>query len=836
MNSLRRTCTFALAAACAIGVSPACSDEDAPPPVELRGEGARAIIGLVPFQIRVLDPNGKELLRTLTGGGGDPYGAPAATRDDGPDNIRIIPGWDGYLPEERSWAHGARARVISKTDTAASFELDAGAGTFVIDVTLDGAKVKLKTTATSGTTAPNDTWNKSSLAFALGPDEHFFGLGERFASVDHRGMSLYAWAEEVGAGKGENVPPDEQNPFPNGPSMTGFPVPFFYSTSGYAMHIGTTYRTETHFGSERQDAWRIAANTTSFEATIYVHEDPLTSLDDFTRDTGRSYIPASWVFGPRKRVSIGDTVKGEPEWKKIRDTHVPMTQLDDAVHLLPARSELGQEAALLNWTTTSHAWGFKVIAYNNPYIAMTRESAAGDLAFGKERNLFARTADGAIGETFFISGEPLTLATIDLTNPQGVAWFQDLLRRSLALGYDGWMHDFGEYVRRSWVFSDGRKGDEVHNLFPVLSAKAAHDLLTKERGNDFMFFVRSGYTGTQQYVPAVWSSDPEATFDETQGLPAMIRAGVNLGMSGVPLWGSDMSGYKCLTNFPNDKDIYLRWAQFAAVSPIMQEENACSNPLQDKEKWKLWNDDETIRLYSDMTRLHTRLSPYFDMLAREANRSGIPIMRHPFLYHPREPEAWKVDDAYYLGASLWAAPVIARGATTRDTWLPPGKWVEIFDHAAYEGGKHVLLPAPLDRLPLLLKDGGIVPLLDPSIETLAPATEPSVVTLEKVKDRLDVLVALSPGRDANITLADGTTLLARRAASSAAPSALPEVMPETLAACEGGCVSTSAEGGVDRLRLTTPLGTDYVVTHGDVTLEAHGPTARFVRWDVKRFR
>lgn len=823
--------------ACVIAASPACDgDEDPPPPVELRGDGARASIGLAPFQIRILDPGGREVLRTLTGGGRDAYGAPAATRDDGADNIRIIPGWDGYVAEERAWAHGSKARTIAKTDTSASFELDAGSGKLVIDVAIEGAKVKLKTTAVAATTAPSDIWNKASLAFALGPDDHFFGLGERFASVDHRGLSLYAWAEEVGTGKGEHTPADEQNPFPNGPSMTGFPVPFFYSTTGYAMHLATTFRTETHFGSERKDAWRVAANTASFEAIVYVHDDPLVSLDEFTRDTGRSMVPASWVFGPRKRVSVEYAVNGVPEWKKLREAHVPMTQLDDAVHLLPARSELGREAELLQWTTNAHAAGYKVIAYNNPYISTSKPSAGEDLAFGKDRKLFALTADGALGETFFISGSAQTLATIDLTKPEAVTWFQDLLRRSLALGYDGWMHDFGEYVRRPWVFSDGRKGDEVHNLFPVLSAKAAHDLLVKERPDNFMFFVRSGYTGTQQYVPAVWSSDPEATFDVTQGLPAMVRAGVNLGMSGVPLWGSDGSGYKCITDFPNDKEIYLRWTQFAAVSPIMQEEDACANPIKDKEKWKLWNDDETVRLYSEMTRLHTRLSPYFDVLAREANRSGQPIMRHPFLYHPHDTEAWKVEGAYYLGPSLWAAPVIERGATTKDTWLPPGKWVELFDHAAYDGGKHVTLPAPLDRLPLLLKDGGIVPMFDPSIETLAPATDPTVVTVETVKDRLDVMVALSPGRDASITLADGTSLVARRAAASAAPSNLPEVAPDALAACEGGCVATTAEAGVDRLRLTTPPKTSYVVTHGDLTLEAHGPVARRIRWDVKRFR
>ena len=103
---------------------------------------------------------------------------------------------------------------------------------------------------------------------------------------------------------------------------------------------------------------------------------------------------------------------------------------------------------------------------------------------------------------------------------------------------------------------------------------------------------------------------------------------------------------------------------------------------------------------------------------------------------------------------------------TKRTWLPTGRWVDLVDHAVHEGGREVELPAPLARLPLLIKDGGLVPLLDASVETLAPATEPSVVSLDRVKDRLDVIVALGPGRDARIVLSDGTELVARRSAAS----------------------------------------------------------------------
>jgi alpha-D-xyloside xylohydrolase len=257
------------------------------------------------------------------------------------------------------------------------------------------------------------------------------------------------------------------------------------------------------------------------------------------------------------------------------------------------------------------------------------------------------------------------------------------------------------------------------------------------------------------------------------------------------------------------------------------EQNACSSPLTPKRKWKLWDDDQTVDVYGAMSRLHTRLAPYFEMLAVHAHGTGIPIMRHPFLLHPREPEAWRTESAFYLGPSLYTAPVVERGARTKDVWLPPGKWIDLVDLVVYEGGRRVTIPAPLEKLPLLLADGGIVPMLDASIETLAPATDASVVTPETVADRLDVVVALSAGRDARLVLADGTELVARRLSARAAPSGLPAGDPQ---ACTDGCV----EDTPGRVRLSTPLVDTHDVAHDDLVLTARGPRVRRVRWDVFR--
>jgi alpha-glucosidase (family GH31 glycosyl hydrolase) len=626
-----------------------------------------------------------------------------------------------------------------------------------------------------------------------------------------------------------------ENPFPNGPSMTYFPVPFFLSTRGFGMHLDTTRRTEVHFGSardgERTDAWRVVENAASLRATVYLRPDPLDVLADYTEDTGRPPVPAPWVFGPRRRVSPNQQHDGQDELELLRALHVPTTGVDDATHLLPHRSELGREDELRAWTARGHALGYKVMAYNNPYVSMSEPRAAEDFAYGRDHGLFLEDERGEIAETFFISGVGQTLATIDLTNPEAVRWFQSLLMRSLALGYDGWMHDFGEYVGRTWTAYDGSNGEQLHNRFPVLSARAAYELLERERPNDYLFFVRSGYAGTQAFVPAVWGGDAEATFDETQGIPSALRSGVSLGMSGAPYWGSDTTGFKCLTEFPRDKDVYLRWAELSALSPIFMEQNACSNPLgPETTKWTLYSDEETTRVYADMARLHTRLLPYFLLLAHDAHERGAPLMRHPYLMHPEERAARAVEDAFFLGDRIYAMPVIDRAQTERIGWLPPGRWLDVTDGVAYTGGQEVTVPAPIGKLPWFLKEGAVLPLLDDRVETLAPDDRDDVISWDETRHIVHALVFLGSAPRATLTLTDGVTLTVERTTDP--DTAVSAADADAIARCSN-CARVDDAGSLRRVRANSALANESVVVVDGLQL-SHAGDARAVHWTVWR--
>jgi alpha-glucosidase (family GH31 glycosyl hydrolase) len=826
-----------------VAAAGSCSSKTAeiPPPIVLTTPAMTVTIGSPGFTLEVKNARGEVVLRSFTNGTNAAYSSISVTHRTVQFRTHIIEGWDYQTAGDAAaiWT-GAVVRS-SHTDHTASIDLDDGRNgiaTAHVEIAIDGSELKVDAQF-AGKWPPNAVdddappgLNLASMAFELPRDEHFYGLGEHLVSVDHRGRSMYSWVEEGGIGLGEQAPPGPNNPSPNGPSMAHTPIPFFLSTSGYSAWQDTGFRTGNSFGDEVSEAWRLWAFEPALHLHFFVRDDPKDSISDFTAKTGRARLPAPWVFGPRRRMDSGGKVMGVNEYELLRQKNVPCTTADDAMHFLPIGSEVGREVELTAWTASLHAMGFKVLCYYNAYVSTNDPRAAADRDEGRAKNYFVKMEDGSEFDTFMISAGPQTVATIDYTNPAAVAWYGTLLQRSIDIGYDGFMLDFGEYLPPKAKMFDGRSGWEVHNLFPVLYQKATWDYMNSKKGADWEFFARAGYTGTQGVIPMHWSGDPAASFDDAKGLPAQVRAGINAGLSGIPFWGSDMTGYTCLNDPPADKDVFLRWVEFAALSPDMHEENACSGTMP-QQKWTLWSDAETTQVYGDYARLHTRLFPYLYAAAKEAADTGIPIMRHPMLMHPDVAQAQPVELEYYFGSSLYVAPVVRRQATSRSFWLPPGKWVDWWTFDALASGM-VVRNAGLTVLPLFLKSGGIVPMLDPTIMTLAPATDASVVTLEKVAGVLDVRAAVDLTAPSGSTkLVDGTTLSTMLAQGAVTlPNGITMAPDEaTLSTCSGCGLIEMLPGGATRVRITTPSEAQGSLTAGALTL-AHGGTTQRIRWDV----
>ena len=278
--------------------------------------------------------------------------------------------------------------------------------------------------------------------------------------------------------------------------------------------------------------------------------------------------------------------------------------------------------------------------------------------------------------------------------------------------------------------------NRIRNLhFALLTDMPDADAETLPEDGGFLL-CRAGTYGDQVNVSVIWPGDLDATMwghrdvvkdpdgktiTAVGGLGPSMVYGLSLGPSGFPFYGSDTGGYRHSPPGP-DKQTFMRWFQQTALSTVMQVGTSGNSVPWEFRPEKEGFDQEVLDTYRIYARLHLRLFPYQWTYAKNLAVDGRPIQRPLGLAHPEL--GIHPSDTYLFGDHLLVAPVIVRDAVSRDVPLPPGRWLDWWDGTAYEGGMTHTVAAPLDRLPLFLASGGIVPMLRPTIDTISPVADP----------------------------------------------------------------------------------------------------------------
>ena len=825
------------ASACGDDVSSQClSGEQMPTSWELSADGIRVQFSSSPYSLTVAGADGRAVLSTANPDPDGGYSTLAYSDGRADYDIYISHGYSRFDYLADRW-HGD-LEVVSAQESSEELTLtlrstsDPSARCIEVVHSVEASKLRVQAAVRAGDmpTAWATAWNTTE-------DEGFLGFGERFNRTDQRGVDVYSWAEEGGLGDGEGTEEGLFNPFPNGEAMSYYPVPFFLSTEGYGFWLDTNHRSEFNLATSRDDSWRAwhLGSEMAFEIYLPVPQDerpwPYHIIDRFTEATGRPMLPPAWSFGPRRRISRSYLVDDVPEIQAMRDEDLAITAVDDSMHFYPAGHHVGRESDLADWVKAANALGYKVNGYYNSFVDQDPDGPLHEhAAEGVSRGYFLKLRDGSYpGLWILTGGSVLDLYLVDFTSEAATRWYQDSFAWATELGYSGWMYDFGEYVPPDAIAADGTTGEELHNLYPVLYAKAAHDALESgPLAGDWLAFMRSGYTGSSAYTPMVWTGDPAASFEESDGLPSMVPASLNLGVSGVPHSGGDIGGFHCVADGAEaaDEELLTRWIQQGAASSNMQDQNACVGG-DGAAKASIWSAPAARQAWKTYARLHTRLFPYLYTLAHEATATGAPTMRHVFLEHPDRVDLRAVDDAYYLGPALYVAPVLRRGDRQKVVQLPAGPYLDWHDHSLVDGGQAVTLDAPLDRLPLLLRANHLVPLLDASIDTLAPEDKSDIVGPQDVGDVYDVIALLTADASAAYALYDGNSLSVAHTGAEDSAGLSPAAGPEELIDCDGCYLVEPGGDGVARLRISTALPS---VTLGGVRFD--NSTDRRVRWDL----
>ena len=169
-------------------------------------------------------------------------------------------------------------------------------------------------------------------------------------------------------------------------------------------------------------------------------------------------------------------------------------------------------------------------------------------------------------------------------------------------------------------------------------------------------------------------------------------------MSGCGLTHSDIGGYTSLFDNTRTKEVFLRWAEMAAFTPVMRTHEG-NRP---DTNFQYYDDEDCMNRLARLVEIYTSLAPMLKELVHENAESGIPVQRPLFLHHEDDPRCYTEQFEYLLGADVLVAPVWQSEQTERSVYLPEGEWIHLWTGKSYGQGDHAV-PAPLGDTPVFYR-------------------------------------------------------------------------------------------------------------------------------------
>lgn len=349
-----------------------------------------------------------------------------------------------------------------------------------------------------------------------------------------------------------------------------------------------------------------------------------------------------------------------------------------------------------NWEADEHTYpelknnikklkeqGIHFLAYINPYLIKDGPM----YNYCKEKNYLIKNAEDGI---YHIKSTTFDAGMMDLTHPDMVEYLKNTIikKNMLELGIDGYMADFGEYLPVDCkLFSGNAK--KMHNIWPVLWAKINREAIIESgRDKEIFFFTRSGYNNVQTYTTVMWNGDQHTDYSYDYGMPCVIPASINLGLSGLPAVHSDIGGFISFSSMCRDGELFVRWMEMNTFSPLMRTHETI-RPEKNAQY-----DDDFVKEYSiKLTQIHKLLKPYLKHCMEET-KEGLPVIRAAF-YEFNDMQECNNDYVYMLGSDIFVAPILNSDQSQIEVVLPKGDWTHIFTGISYSGT--VLIDAPLGK-------------------------------------------------------------------------------------------------------------------------------------------
>jgi alpha-glucosidase len=548
-------------------------------------------------------------------------------------------------------------------------------------------------------------------AFARGEGDRFYGLGDKTGKLDLSGRRLRtAMMDSLGFDPERGDPLYKHWPFLIAcDGSSGLASGLFYDNMApAAFDLGCEH--DNYFGPYR------TYETLDGDLDYYVFPGP--GIADVTRKfldlTGRPALPPRWSLGfAQTAMALADSADAQARMEDFIDRCAEEQIPISAFHFGSGYTSKGRRRYVFTWNREKypdpkallrrfHDAGMRVVANLKPCLLDDHPGYDEVRTAGA----FISGEDGVAAISQFWDGEG---AHIDFTNPAGLAWWRARLREAaLEFGVDAAWNDNNEFsfVQEGAIcagFGEPMPLDLARPLQALLMTRASLEEQRAHAPFERPFGVtRAGSPGIQRYAQS-WSGDNETSW---RSLKWNLRTGLQMSMSGLFNIGHDVGGF---SGPVPDPELLIRWTQAGALHPRFlmnswKPEGIYTSP---------WLHPEATAHVRAAIRLRYRLVPYLYSLIHAAANGEAPL-RPTFVAFPMDERCLGDCDELMLGPFLLAAPVVAPGERARRLYLPKGPscWFDFWTGEALAAGAETTLAAPLDRLPLVVTEGAILPMTD----------------------------------------------------------------------------------------------------------------------------
>ncbi|HYL11471.1 MAG TPA: glycoside hydrolase family 31 protein [Terriglobales bacterium] len=626
--------------------------------------------------------------------------------------VRVRVTRDGTFPADHSWAvlpevvQSPLSVRISESPGAVEFTTGGG------QVRVQKSPLQLVFLDTSGKVLLSDA---RPMAFSgdafrvwkvMPEDAHYYGLGDKPGSVDHRGQAYSMWNTDA-YGWQESTDPLYKD------------IPFFLALRhgvSYGVFLDNTYRSSFDLGRAERNVYSFGAEGGELNYYFFFGPDPKKVLESYLTLIGHIPLPPLWALGfQQSRYSYYPEARVRDVARTFREHKIPCDviyldidyQQGNAPFTVDRQNfpnfegmirDLGKEGFKLVLITDLH---IKKQAGYRPYD----EGVAGDD--------FVKNPDGSVYVGKVWPGESVFP---DFTLERVRRWWGTLYKDFVDMGVAGFWNDMNEPAiferadktmpldvvhRVDWGGTETHRA--IHNVYGMQNTRATYEGLLRLRPNERPFVLtRAAYAGAQRYA-ASWTGDNTSSWNHLRMMTPTLES---LGLSGYPLVGADIGGF---AGTP-PPDLLTRWIEVGTFTPIFRDHT--TKGTGDQEPWVHGPEQEAIR--RRYIELRYQLLPYIYTSVEETTRTGLPLERPLFLEYPNDERFYEEVDSgflpeYLFGRDLLIAPKVVEMLDPLQVELPQGIWYDFWTGQKFQGGTDIRLEPLLDMLPVYVRGGAIVP-------------------------------------------------------------------------------------------------------------------------------